>query len=578
MAQERMDVIQPRVAPLIEGESEWSPLAVPAAEALAPTMRRGLWVVLGAVGVVLLIACANIATLLMVRRMARSEELKVRLALGAGRGRLACQMISESAILGGVGMLLTVLSAGWLLDGTSWIAGGALPEIRGARLDLDALGFAAATGLATVLVFSLIPVFQLRQLAPAGALTRDRPREIRRLVGWTAHRSLVVGQVALATVLVLSAGLLSNSLGRLLSVDPGINTRGLAAVGVDLPRSRYNVGRERIAFFGDVVRGLEGLPGVQAAGWARFVPPRVAGAPGRVEVEGRLPEEGERNEAHAGNWVAPSYFRAVGSEFLEGRSFTEAEIADGTEVVILNRKGADRLWPDGGGGVGKRIRLNSDFGPSPWMTVVGIVPDYKAWWLGDRPDRMQIYLPVSNIPPRSGVILVRGEGELGQLASLVQTQVRRLDPNLPIGEVFWVGDAFRRSVARQRFQAVLLSSFGIMGLLLAVLGVYGLLSLSVARRTREIGVRLALGATQGDMTRKVVVQGLKAVAAGALLGLGISYFTSDVLADLLWGIEATDLPTYVACLGAVILSGLAATWVSTRRAVGIDPVEALKRE
>lgn len=577
-AQEQMNVIQPRVASLIEGESEWHPLAVPATEALSFNVRRGLWVVFGAVGVVLLIACANIATLLLVRRLARADELRVRLALGAGRGRLGGQLISEGLLLGAVGILLAVLSAGWLVHGAIRIAGGAIPEIRAARLDMDALAFAVGTGLVTMVAFSLIPLLQLGKLTPAGALTRERPRETRRPVGWAAHKSLVVGQVALATVLVLSAGLLSNSLGRLLSVDPGIDTEGLAAVGLDLPRTRYNVGAERIALFDGVVRGLDGKPGVDEVGWARFVPPRVAGAPGRVEVEGRPPDEEERNEAHAGNWVSPSYFRAVSSAFLDGRSFTDAEIADRAEVVILNRTGADRIWPDGEGGVGSRVRLNSDFGPSPWMTVVGIVPDYKAWWLGDRPDRMQIYLPVSNVPPRSGVLLIRGQGDLGDLASLVQAQVRRLDADLPIGEIYWVADAFRQSIARQRFQAFLLSSFGIMGMLLAVLGVYGALSLSVTQRTREIGVRLALGATRGDVTRKVLVQGLKAVTAGTVIGLFLSYFTSGFLADLLWEIRATDLPTYVACAGAVILAGTAATWVSTRRAVGIDPVDALKRE
>lgn len=579
MVQERLDVIQPQVAHLIEGESEWFPLAVPAREVLAHGLRRGLWVVFGAVGVVLLIACANIATLLLVRRLARSEELGVRLALGASRARLAVQLATESVLLGGIGLLLAVLSARWLVDGTVWIAGEAIPEIRTARMDLEALGFAAAMGTITVMAFSLIPLLQLGKLTPAGALgTKRSGEETRRPAGWTAHKTLVVGQVALATVLVLSAGLLSNSLGRLLAVDPGLDTRGLAAVALDLPRERYNVGTERIAFFEEVVGGVRNVLGTEEVGWARFVPPRVAGAAGRVEIEGRPPEEDVGNEGHAGNWVAPSYFRAVGSSFLEGRSFTEAEIRDREEVVILNRSGAARLWPDGGGGVGSRIRLNSDYGPSPWMTVVGIVPDYKAWWLGDPSDRMQIYLPVSNVPPRSGVILVRGEGGLGSLASLVQAQVRHLDPDLPIGESYWVADAFRQSVARQRSQAVLFSSFGIMGVLLAVLGVYGVLSLSVTRRTREIGVRLALGATRGDVTRKVLGQGTKAVSVGAVMGIGIGYLTSDVLTDLLWGIGATDLPTYAVCTGAVILSGLAATWASARRALGIDPVEALKRE
>lgn len=577
-AQERLDAIQTRVAPLIEGQSRWLPLAVAAREALSFNFRRGLWVVFGGVGTVLLIACVNIAILLLVRRLARAEEMKVRLALGAGRVRLAGQLFTESLLLGLTGMVLAVLTAGWLVEGAVWIAGGALPEIRAARLDLDALGFAVGAGLVTILAFSLIPIVHLRGLRPAGALIRERPREIGRPMGWTAYKSLVVGQVALATPLVLSAGLLSNSLGHLLSVDPGIRTEGLAAVSVNLPGARYDVGVERIAFFEEVVRGLENAPGVEDAGWAKYVPPRVAGAPGTIDVEGRARSPDEGYEAHAGNWVSPSYFRAVGAPFLSGRTFTTAEIAHRESVVILNRSGAERLWPDGKGGVGSRIRLDSDLGPSPWMTVVGIVPDFKAWWLGDRPDRMQVYLPASDVPPRSAVILVRGGGDLGSVAALVQRQVRRLDPRLPVGESYWVADAFRQSVARQRFQAFLLSSFGLMGMLLAVLGVYGVLSLSVARRTREIGVRLALGAKPGDVSRKVLGQGLKAVVTGTALGLGLFWFTADLLADLLWGVEATDPATWAACAGGVVLAGLAATYVSTRRATGIDPVDALKRE
>jgi putative ABC transport system permease protein len=212
------------------------------------------------------------------------------------------------------------------------------------------------------------------------------------------------------------------------------------------------------------------------------------------------------------------------------------------------------------------------------MTVVGIVPDFKAWWLGDSPDRMQIYLPASDVPLRSGVILVRSDRDLGEVASLVQSQVRRMDPSLPIGETYWVGNAFRQSVARQRFQALLLSSFGILGLALAILGVYGVLSLSVTRRTREIGVRLALGATRGDVNRQFLARGLKAVGAGLALGLCIAFFAADLLADLLWGIGPTDPPTYVACAAGVLLAGLSASSVSTRRAMNVDPVEALRRE
>lgn len=577
-AQRRLDEIQPRVASLIGGHSEWFPLVRSAQEALAPNLRRGLWVVFGAVAAVLLIACANIATLLLVRRLGRENEMRVRLALGAGRSRLVGQLLTESLLLGSAGVVLAVLSARWMVGGAVWIAGGAFPELRAARLDPEALGFTLLVGVLTVLGFSLISILHLGTLTPASLVARLRPRRRKRPVGWTAHKSLVVAQVALATLLVLSAGLLSNSFGRLLSVDTGMETDHLVAVSLELPRERYSVGIERIAFFDQVVEGLNGRAGVEAAGWARFVPPRVAGAVGTINVEGAPPDEDARPEIQAGNWVSPGYFEVVGSRFVAGGAFTAAEVADRAQVVILNQSGARSLWPDGGGGVGSRVQLDSDYGPSPWMTVVGIVPDIKAWWLGDDPDRIQIYLPVSDVPPSSGVILVRRGGDLGEVVSLVQHEVSRLDASLPVGESFWVRDAFRQSVARQRFQTLLLSSFGVIGLLLTVLGVYGVLSLSVTRRSREIGVRLALGATRGDVIRSVVVQGLKAVGIGMAAGLALSHFTMGLLSGLLWGIEATDPPTYMACAGTIVLSGLAATWISARRAMGIDPVEALKRE
>lgn len=577
-AQDRLDAIQPGIAPRLEGHDEWLPLVVTPRDVLTPDLRRGLWLGLGAVGIVLLIACSNVATLLLARRLGRQEEMRVRMALGAGRLRLAGQLFTENLLLGGAGVVLAVLMAKPIVHAAAWMAGSALPEIGAARLDRVTFAFAAGLGLLTIFTFSLVPILHLRRLGPGGVLVREVLRDPRRPSGFTAHRFLVAGQVALATALVLSAGLLSRSLHRLLSVDPGFETKGLAAVALDLAPNRYDAGEERIAFFDEVVRGLEKAPGVRSVGWSRFVPPRVAGAPGMVNVEGRPPPEERVMEAHAGNWVSSTYFRAVGVPFLGGRPFTQAEISDRAQVVILNRSGAERLWPDGGGGVGARIQLDSDYGPSPWMTVVGIVPDFKAWWLGDRQDRIQIYLPVSDVPPRSGVILVRGEGTMEQLASLVQAQVRQMDPNLPIGEAFWVRDAFHQSVGRQRFQTILVSSFGMLGLLLALLGVYGTSALSVTRRTREIGVRLALGATEAKVIRSILVQLLLVLGAGSAAGLGLSYAAAGLLTDLLWELEARDVPTYILSSGTVVLAGLAASYLSLRRVTKIDPVEALKRE
>jgi predicted permease len=577
MAQERLDVIQDRVVPLIAGHSEWFPFVSTPQQALGLSFRRGLWVMMGGVGIVLLILCANTATLLLVRMMGRAREFQVRLALGAGRLRLAGQLVMESLIQGGIGILLAIFLAGWLVDGAKWVARDAVPEVRAARVDPEALAVAVVLGLATIVLFSLIPALHLPRIRPAGALGRDARRERRSRVGWTAHRSLVVGQVALALLLVVAAGLLSNSLVRLLSVDPGFEVDGLAAVSLDLPQGRYDDPDSRLALFDEVVGRLEGRTGVEAVGWARFVPPRVAGALGSIRIDGQTPLIDESPEPQAGNWVSPEYFGAIGAPFLEGRPFTGAEVSDREQVVILNQSASRRYWPNGGA-VGSRIQLVSDYGPSPWLTVVGIVPDIKAWWLGDAQDRVQVYLPASDVPPQSGAFLIRAGGNLGTALSMVQEEIQGLDPTLPVGETFWVGDALRQSVARQRFQALLLTSFGTLGVLLAVLGVYGVLSLSVVRRSREIGVRLALGATGGEITRSVVLQGLRAITLGSTIGLALSLLSAPLLVDLLWGVDPKDLPTLAAGVGGVLLAGLAATFLSARKATGVDPVEVLRRE
>jgi putative ABC transport system permease protein len=378
-------------------------------------------------------------------------------------------------------------------------------------------------------------------------------------------------------VLLLGAGLLTSSHRRLLHVDPGIDTEGLVAVGIDLPRARYEDDVGRIAFFEELSSRVEALPEVIVAGWSRSVPPRMFGPNGSIVVEGRKLPEPEPEEVHAGNWVSPGYFRAVGATLLEGRTFSEAEIADRAQVVILNQAAARRYWPDGGA-VSSRISLHSAMGASPWMTVVGVVADTKAWWLGDRPDRLQIYVPVTHPTPPGGFLLVRSEEDPTRVIPKIRELLAQADPLLPIRETLVVKDAFRQSVGRWRFHALLLTTFSAVGVLLSVLGVYGVLSLSTIRRRREIGVRLALGATHGDIDRVVVGQGMKAVAVGLALGLVISLLLSDFIADLLWGVAPTDAASYVSSVGLLAVVGLVASYLPTRSAATVDPAETLRSE
>lgn len=576
-AQAELEAIQAHLPPLQSNGTEWHPLVQTPRDDLSRTLRTGLWMLLGAAGMVLLISCANAANLLLVRRLAREQELRVRLALGAGRLRLARLVAAESLILGGASLALALFMTRWVVDGAKWIAGSAVPEIQAARVEPSVFVFAGVLGLGTTLVFSLIPLRQAWLTCPSDVSKGRRMIGKSSRSGWRAHQSLVVAQVSLAMVLTLGTGLLSNSLGRLLAVDPGIDVTGLLAIGIDLPRARYDDREARIAFFEEAARQAERLPEVSVAGWGRAVPPRIFGALGAIAVEGRGADEVEELEPHAGNWVSPGYFRAVGAPILEGRAFSASDVSDRASVVILGRSTADRYWP-GGGAIGSRVSLRSASGTSPWLTVVGVVPDVKAWWLGDRPDRIQVYLPVSDQMGRAGVLLVRTTGDPGLVIPLVRQQIRAVDGLLPIRETFTVADAFRQSVGNWRFQTLLISSFSALSLLLAVLGIYGVLALAVSRRTREIGVRLALGATRANITSVVVGQGMKAVMLGIGVGLVLSSFLSRYVTDLLWGIEVTDAATYVVAISFMGLIGLIASYVPTLRASVIDPVGALRSE
>jgi putative ABC transport system permease protein len=391
----------------------------------------------------------------------------------------------------------------------------------------------------------------------------------------------VVAEVALAMVLFLGAGLLLNSYRRLQGVDPGFDPENLVSLSVTLPESRYPDRAARITFWDDVTTRVDQLPQVETVSWARVVPPLRLGTLGTVNVEGRPEMTGPGgNPVHAGNWVSRDYFETLGLRFLEGRTFSQHEMANPNTPIIINRTLARFYWPDGGA-VGSRIQLKSPLNPdwpSPWLDVVGVVDNVQAWGLGDAPDRFQLYMPITQMVRSDGVLLVRTNTEARATIPVIQEQVWSVDQRLPIQDASMVRERLLGSVERDRFNALLLTAFAALGLFLAAVGVFGVVSLSVGQRTREIGIRTALGAGRTRIIRAVVGRTASSVLVGLLLGWVLARVFSRVLEELLFGIEATDPSTHA--LVIVLMAGvsLAACIIPSWKAMAVDPREALRGE
>jgi len=580
MAEEELGRIQAGLVYEGADDFDWLPYVQSAMDALDRDLRRGLWVLLGAVAFVLLIVCVNIANLLLARGVTRGPEFAIRAALGAGRFRVVRQLLTESFVLTLTGAALGLLLASWSIAGVASILGERIPEMGNARIEPVVLAFTLGLVLLTGLLFGLAPVGRLRAMG-VGALLRQGTRSGAggpwgsRMRGW-----LVSVEVGLALVLFLGAGLLVNSFLRLQQVDPGFDTNNLVAMELKLPDERYPDVPARVAFYEDVVDRMRRIPQVRAVTWSRSVPPRIAGAFGRVWIEGRTLEEDDTNPIHAANWVTPEYFATVGATLREGRTFAPEEMAEFPTAIIINRTAAEHYWPEGGA-VGSRLRLVASMSPdnpSPFLTVVGVVDDVKAWWLGDDPARVQFHIPATDRIVDQGSFIVRTEGDPEELIPLLKEQVWAVDPLQPIAEVYEVRDQFRSTVVRQRFNAILLTGFAVLGLFLAVLGVYGVISIAVGQRTREIAVRVAMGARRSDITRMVVGSGMRAVAIGVVVGLGASLALTRFIENLLFEIEATDPATYGAVIAVLTTIGALACYVPSRQATAVDPVEALKEE
>ncbi len=550
-------------------------LIKPLHESFVGNVRQPLLILLGAVGLVLLIACANVANLLLVRASARQKEMAVRVALGASRVTLIRQLLTESVLLAALGAALGILLAFW---GTSVIAAqlpDGIPRLQEAKVDAPVLVFTLAISLLTGLLFGLAPALQAsRPNLTEGLKEGERGSSGRRQ--WLRN-VLVVGEVALTLMLLVGAGLLIQSFRRVLGVDPGFNPQNLLTMQVSITNPD---GQQIANFFEQLQQNVGNLPGVKAVAVSNGLPFGGTNHPTFV-IEGRPePEKKPNAQRYA---VSPDYFQALGIELIKGRVFNAQDTRDSPRVVVIDEVLARQHFPNEEP-IGKRIRQPS--ADSPSLEIVGVVRHVEPYSLdGQGPGPAQFYTnfnqqPLQLIPNsvRRINLLVRTEVEPLSLASAVRAQIAALNKDQAVFNVRTMEQAVAQSVAPRRFSMLLLTVFAVVALALASLGIYGLMSYAVAQRTREIGVRMALGAQVSDVLRLVIVQGMKLALVGVALGLVAALALTRLMKSLLFSVSTTDPLTFL--LIALLLTGVAllACYLPARRATKVDPLLALRNE
>jgi putative ABC transport system permease protein len=538
---------------------------------------------LAVVAIVLLIACANVANLLLARATARRKEIAVRLAMGATRSRLVRQLLTESVLLSLGGGLVGLLLALWTIDllKTATPTSGVFSFTLDYHLDGRVLAFTFALSLATGVIFGLVPALQASRpdLVPA---LKDEVSVIaqgrRRL---SARNLLVVAQVALSLVLLIGAGLFLRSLKNAQEIDPGFDADRIlnAQLNINLLRYTKVQGQE---FYRQVIERVEALPGVESASLARVVPMSGSGRGTSFQIEGQAPPENTvRNEGTgapdnpniaAANVVGPKYFQTMGIALLRGRDFSLEDKEGAPLVIVVNEAFARRFFEDQEL-LGKRISFRGAQGP--WSQIIGLVRDSKYRTLGESA-RPTVYQPLTQNHETGMALHVRMNGKPTSVAGIVRREVQSLEPNLAVTSVESMSDVLGGSLFAARMGAVLLVIFGLLALVLAAVGLYGVMSYSVSRRTREIGIRMALGAGTGNVLRLVLKEGMMLVGGGVAVGLIVAAAVTRLLASFLYGVSPLDAITFVAIPLTLALVALVANYLPARRATKVDPMEALR--
>jgi predicted permease len=547
----------------------------PLLEQVVGDIRPALLVLLGAVGCVLLIACANVANLLLARAATREKEIAIRTALGAGKWRIVRQLLTESTMLALVGGGLGLFIAVWGLEGLRWLNPGNIPRMRNVSIDPRVLLFTFLVSLITGVLFGLAPSLRSSRVNLSETLKEGG----RGLVGTGNPRLrnlLVVAEIALSLVLLIGAGLLIRSFILVQRVNPGFDTTNVISMRISLLGTTYEKEPRRSSFYQQFWDRIRALPGVEAAGGVSAAPLSGEIGWGSITIEGYDVASGQSSIQADIRTAGVGYFETLRVPLISGRFFTEDDGPDSMKVAVIDEHMARSYWPDSDP-VGKRFKMGGPNSSSPWRTVVGVVGNVKHYAL-DSDSRVVFYMPQKQSQSPYSFVTARTTGDPMKLASTITQEARALDPNVTVYDIKSMDQRLSQSLARRRFAMFALGLFAVVAMTLAAVGIYGVMSYMVAQRTREIGIRVALGANTRNVLALVVGQGMKLAAIGLLVGLTTAIAVTRVMGSLLFGVTATDPVTFVAI--ALILGGVAllACYIPARRAINVDPMTALRYE
>ena len=561
-----------------EYDPEYGATLFPLHTEVVGEVRRPLMILLGAVCLVLLIACANVANLLLARGTVRGKEIAIRKALGASHARLVRQVLTESVVLSVVAACAGVLLARALVAAVSASASG-IPRVSEVSLDPVVLGFTAAVAIATALVFGSLPALQLARKEAAPTLHADRGGRTSMRKG--VRGALVTVQVGLALVLLVGAALLVQSFTKLLRVPAGFTTDRTLTARLSIPLEGYREREQVVRFFDRVLEGVRESPGVRQAGAVSGLPLQSERGDWDFYMEGETP--GPHGSDRPTDWqvVTPGYFETMGIRLVKGRFPAATDRSESPAVVVINEALARTFFADRDP-IGRRIRMSGD--DRSWMTIVGVVGDVRQDGL-DASAVPEVYMPHAQFRPfwrdttlRTFTVVVRSEADPASVAGVIRQQVRALDPNMPISAVLTMDDVLAQSVAERRLHMLLLSTFAAIALVLAVVGTYGVLAYQITERTQEFGVRMALGAKARDILAMVIREGMMPAIAGVAIGLLGAMFVTRLMSSLLFETEPLDPATFAATAGVLLFAALVACCVPARRATRVDPSTALRAE
>lgn len=551
---------------------------VPLHQQVTGKVRPALLLLFGAVGLVLLIACANIINLMLVRSASRHREIAVRAALGASRMRLLRQLLTESITLSVLGGAAGILIGAWGVNALLALNPIKLPQYNKIGVDMTVLAFTLIASVITGIVFGLAPAWQTLRVDLNSALKEGGRGAVLETGQRRLSRVLVIAEMAMAMVLLIGAGLLLRSFAHLLDVKPGFTTENLLTMQLGLPNAAYQEPQKRAAFMQQLETSLRGAPEVASVGVVTRLPlmSTLNNVTTYLAIEGREVPAGERPEIDFRR-ASTGYFQTMGIPLLSGRVVTEQDVANNSSFVMINEAMAKRFW-SGEDPVGKRISTIVSSGQQiPWQTIVGVVGNVRHLGLDIEP-RPEIYYHTNTQPPFGPVVVVRTTSDPKRLISIARAKVRELDRNVPISNVNTMEQLVQQSVAQRRFGMFLLGIFALLALVLAAIGIYGVVSYSVTQRTQEIGVRMALGANASDVLKMVLRSGMSLALIGVGLGLVGAFGLTRLMSKLLFEVTPTDVTTFALVSVGLTVVALLACYLPARRAMKVDPLEALRYE